>query len=366
MLSSPTLRITGGVLVGPEDVRDEAWVVGGRLTFTPPAESSDVTTVRGWALPGLVDAHCHVGLGQDGPVDDATSERQAVTDRETGALLLRDAGAPTDTRWIDDREDLPRIVRAGQHIARTKRYLRNTAHEVEPEELAEYVAREARWGDGWVKLVGDWIDRAEGDLTPSWPRDALMAAIPAAHAEGARVTAHCFGEECLTDLVEAGIDCIEHATGLTEETIPLFARHGVAIVPTLVNIGIFPDIADAAEAKYPTYAKHMRALHSRRYETVAAAYEAGIPIYLGTDAGTTVAHGLVADEVAELVRAGLPSTAALSAATWGARDWLGFEGLTEGADADLVVYPEDPRANPHVVSTPSLVVLRGRVVAGAP
>jgi imidazolonepropionase-like amidohydrolase len=44
-------------------------------------------------LPGLVDAHCHVGLDAHGAVDDATSEAQALTEREAGVLLLRDAGS---------------------------------------------------------------------------------------------------------------------------------------------------------------------------------------------------------------------------------------------------------------------------------
>ncbi|NED81031.1 amidohydrolase, partial [Streptomyces sp. SID11233] len=90
------------------------------------------------------------------------AEKQALTERDAGALLLRDAGSPSDTRWTDAREDLPRIIRAGRHIARTRRYIRNFAHEIEPEDLVAYVAREARRGDGWVKLVGDWIDREEG------------------------------------------------------------------------------------------------------------------------------------------------------------------------------------------------------------
>ncbi|MCF6523340.1 amidohydrolase family protein [Streptomyces sp. JJ36] len=366
MTDSGVLHIKGRVLTGPEDVRDELWAVDGRLTYSrPPAATlrRGTTELTGWVLPGLVDAHCHVGLDAHGPVDDSTSEKQALTDRDAGALLLRDAGSPSDTRWIDEREDLPKIVRAGRHLARTRRYIRNYAHEIEPGDLAAYVRREARRGDGWVKIVGDWIDREEGDLSACWPRWALEEAITAAHEEGARMTAHCFAEDSLRDLVEAGIDCIEHATGLTEETIPLFAERGVAIVPTLVNIATFPALADGGERKYPRWAGHMRRLHERRYETVRAARDAGIPVYVGTDAGGSLAHGLVGQEVAELVRAGLPPLEALSATTWGARRWLGRPGLEEGAPADLVVYEADPRTDVRVLSAPSRVVLRGRVQA---
>ncbi|MFR9727143.1 amidohydrolase family protein [Streptomyces sp. MS19] len=359
----PDLHLPGRVLAGPDDVRDGLWVVGGRVSLTPPAHDRDTVTVDGWVLPGLVDAHCHVGLGPHGAVDRAETERQALADRDAGALLLRDAGSPADTRWTDARPDLPPVIRAGRHIARTRRYIRGYADEVEPEGLAAAVRREARRGDGWVKIVGDWIDRAAGDLAPCWPADAVRAAVAAAHAEGARVTAHCFAGDSLRDLVEAGIDCVEHATGLTEDTIPLFAEHGVAIVPTLVNIATFPALAAGGDAKYPRWSAHMRRLHERRYHTVRAAWDAGVPVYTGTDAGGSLAHGLIAAEVAELVRAGIPPLDALSAATWGARAWLGRPGLTEGAPADLVVYPADPRADIRVLARPTRVVLRGQVVA---
>ena len=361
MVEGAVLHIRGGVLVGPEEVRDELWVIDGRISFTRPAVARDIRTIEGWVLPGLVDAHCHVGLDANGAVDEATVEKQALTDRDAGTLLIRDAGSAADTRWVNDRDDLPRIIRAGRHIARTRRYIRNYAHEIEPEELAVYVTGEARRGDGWVKLVGDWIDRDRGDLAPCWPRPALDAAIAAAHAEGARVTAHCFAEDSLADLVLAGIDCVEHATGLTEDTIPLFAEHGVAIVPTLVNIATFPDIARTAQTRWPVYADHMRRLHASRRDTVRAAYDAGIPIYVGTDAGGGLPHGLVAQEVVELVAAGIPVPAALSATTWGARAWLGRPSLAEGEPADLVVYAADPLADVRVLADPKLIVLRGRV-----
>ena len=354
------LHLQGEILVGPEDVRPQAWVVGGRLTFErPTAAGADVQTLRGWVLPGLVDAHCHVGLDAHGAVDDATSEAQALADREAGTLLIRDAGSPADTRWIDDRDDLPKIIRAGRHIARTRRYIRNYAHEVEPDQLVERVRLEARAGDGWVKLVGDWIDRDTGDLSTCWPVDVLTDAIAAAHDEGARVTAHCFGEASLYDFAAAGTDCIEHATGLEPETIAQFAEQQIAIVPTLVNIATFPAIAEPAREKFPDYHRHMLDLHERRFATVGAARDAGIPIYVGTDAGGSLRHGLVADEAHELTRAGLSADEALHAATWGARQWLGRPGLEEGADADLVVYTADPRREIRALAAPAHVVLRG-------
>ena len=359
---SPVLHITGSVLVGPQEVRDEVWVVGGQIAYCAPSSGADVQTVAGWVLPGLVDAHCHIGLDAHGAVDGPTAEGQSLADRDAGALLVRDAGSPSDTRWIDARADLPRIVRAGRHIARTRRYIRNYAHEIEPQDLAAYVRRQARASDGWVKLVGDWIDRDTGDLSPCWPREELASAIAAAHQEGARVTAHCFGEQSLRDFAAAGVDCIEHATGLLPGTIDSFAAQGIAIVPTLVNIATFPSIAAGAQDKYPTYSAHLRDLHVRRYETVAAAHDAGVPIYLGTDAGGSLPHGLVAQEAAELVRAGLSTIEALTAASWGARSWLRRPGLQEGASADLVVYPADPREDVAILAAPGHIVMRGKIV----
>ncbi|MEZ0494273.1 amidohydrolase family protein [Kineococcus sp. TBRC 1896] len=360
---SEALHLTGPVLLGPEEVAGQAWVLDGRLTFQRPPGAS-TTRLDGWVLPGLVDAHCHVGIGPHGRVEDEVSRTQALADRDAGALLLRDAGSASQTRWMDEVEDLPRIVRAGRHLARTRRYLRGLAHEIEPQDLVEHVRVEARRGDGWVKLVGDWIDRATGDLAPCWPADVLAAGVAAAHELGARVTVHQFGEDGVEDLLAAGVDGIEHGTGLGPELLPRLAAAGVAVVPTLVNIATFPGIADRGEPKFPAYAAHMRALHARRYDTVAALHAAGVPVFAGTDAGSVLPHGLVVDELHELTAAGLSRTAALDAGAWAARRWLGHPGLVEGASADLLVVDGDPRADLAVLRDPR-VVLRGRVVAGA-
>jgi imidazolonepropionase-like amidohydrolase len=141
------------------------------------------------------------------------------------------------------------------------------------------------------------------------------------------------------------------------------ARRGTVLVPTMINIETFGGIADRGEAKFPGYAAHMRALHAGFPEVVRAAYEAGVSIRVGTDAGGGIAHGLIAREMLLLhERAGLAAVDVLAAGSWGAREWLGFPGLVEGGLADLVVYPEDPRADLRVVQAPGRIVLRGRVV----
>ena len=196
------------------------------------------TATSGWAQHGAVE------------LDEAIA--QAETERDVGALLAA-------RRRFADRHPQPRRPRrpAPHHPRRpasgpAEAYKRGFAIELEDEsQLPDAVAEQARWGDGWVKLVGDWIDRDIGDLAPLWSDDVLKAAIDAAHANGARVTAHVFSEDALPGLINAGIDCIEHGTGLTDDTIELMVEHGTALVPTLINIENFPGIADAAE-KYPT------------------------------------------------------------------------------------------------------------------
>jgi imidazolonepropionase-like amidohydrolase len=107
----------------------------------------------------------------------------------------------------------------------------------------------------------------------------------------------------------------------------------------------------------------MLRLRDKFPSVVRAAYEAGVPIYVGTDAGGGIAHGMAAREMALLHEsAGMSPVDVLAAASWQARRWLGFPGLEEGGLADLVVYDTDPRADLRVVAAPRRIILRGRVV----
>jgi imidazolonepropionase-like amidohydrolase len=347
----------------PDETQRDAWIVDRRLTFTRPRGEVQTIADSGWITPGFVDAHCHVGLAPTGHVPDPEAQaEQALLDRAAGALLLRDAGSPVDNRSVQQRDDLPRLIRAGRHIARPKRYIRDLGVEVEPDALVAEVERQAADGDGWVKLAADWIDRDAGDLAPVWPDDALQAAISRAHELGVRVAAHVFGEDALPGLIAAGVDSIEHGTGLTDDLIDAARAAGAAVVPTLINIDNFPQIALGGATKFPVYAAHMRALFATSRERIRRAHEAGIAIYTGTDAGGSLPHGLVRSEILALIGAGIPQPEVIAQASWRGRDWLGVPGLTEGAPADLIVYDADPRADLAALMVPRRTVLRGDVV----
>jgi imidazolonepropionase-like amidohydrolase len=356
-----------GVLLPDDEVRD-LWLVGDRVTLEPVPGAQTVAD-RGYLLPGLVDAHCHLGIAPGGAPIGALGEARALAavDRDAGVLAIRDAGSPYPYPELDDDPDVPRLARAGRHVAPVHRYLRDIGVEVTAADLPAEAARQAAAGNGWMKLVGDWIDRRIDDLAPAWDPADMAAAVKAAHAAGARVAVHTFAEESVAALVRAGVDSVEHGTGLSPDDIGEMARRGTALVPTMLNIENFGDIAARAEDKFPGYARHMRALGERFPSVVAAAVEAGVPIYVGTDAGGGVRHGLAAQEMLRLhTVAGMPAMDVLRAGSWGAREWLGFPGLVEGGLADLVVYESDPREDLRVLAAPALIVLRGRVLPPYP
>ena len=168
----------------------------------------------------------------------------------------------------------------------------------------------------------------------------------------------------LPGLIEAGIDCIEHGTGLDEGLIDAMVTRGTALVPTVMQLDKFPEYAESGGARFPAYAATMTDLFTRRRATIMAAYDAGVALYAGSDGGGVSRHGNLAGEVVAMAGLGMPADYALGAASWRAREWLGWNPtLDEGAPADFVVYDRDPRADLTVLHTPARVVLRGVVVA---
>ncbi|GAA1462849.1 amidohydrolase family protein [Williamsia maris] len=363
-MTSGALHVRGRVpgIDGVSDDREvDLWTVDGRIVDGPVADAQTVATT-GWIVPGLVDAHNHVGIAPGLGVTIERARGFARADAKAGALLIREVGSPLDTHPLDGDPRSPQFIRAGRHIARPKRYLRGYGVDLhDPDHLPDEVRRQARDGDGWVKIVGDWIDREVGDLAPLWTDRQLAAAVDAAHDEGARVTAHVFGTDALPGLLDAGVDCIEHGTGLTDDLIATMAERRIGLVPTLIQVDNFPGIADGAD-RFPTYQSHMRALYDGARDVFSAAREAGVPIFAGTDAGGFVEHGRIVDEVVALQGIGLDAAGALAAATDLPRAWLGAGTVAVGDRADFLVLRSDPRTDLETLRDPVAVVCGGIVL----
>jgi len=92
------LHIRGVVL--PGDAERDLWVDSSGRISDEPVPDAQTVAVGAFIVPGLVDAHCHVGLDEHGGVDEQEQERQILADRDAGTLLIRDAGVPVDTHWI--------------------------------------------------------------------------------------------------------------------------------------------------------------------------------------------------------------------------------------------------------------------------
>ena len=129
-------------------------------------------------------------------------------------------------------------------------------------------------------------------------------------------------------------------------------ERGTALVPTIMQLDMFPEHAAAGAERFPTYAETMTELYARMPATIMAAYDAGVPIYAGSDGGGISRHGNIAGEVAALHRIGIPARDALGAASWRAREWLGPPGTRGGRARRLRGVPDRPRRRPLGAAPP--------------
>ena len=328
-------------------------------------------------VPGFVDLHSHLAIAQ-GPQSSDVIRAHAWEEIRAGVLAVREPGSPVKVSPGELPFGRPIVISAGRHIALEKRYNRGLAIELpaDPTEgevpvraslLADEVQRQASASDGWVKLVGDWIDRSEGassDLRPLWSREELLAAIDAAHEVGAKVAVHTFGRDIIDDLLDAGVDSIEHGTGMSATQMRRAAKQGVVVVPTLIQVLKFPEFASSA-TRYPRYAQTMTDLYDGREKWFADLLSSGVTILPGSDAGGYQVHGALLDELEQWVAWGMEPEDVLASATWKARDFLGLDCLQVGAPADAVVFTEDPCRVPQVWRHPQAVAANGRRVVPA-
>lgn len=336
----------------------------GQISIPRGATSIDGRSLT--VLPGLIDCHVHLGLGGDADVVRTIQEeppgltllkaaRFAQLTLEAGFTTVRDVGY-RDHSIFSLKQGIqagllpgPRILAAGLAICMTGGHARFIGRQADgPVEVVKAVREQLAAGAEVIKFIA-----SGGVLTPGTSPDCaqmspeeLAAGMAEARRAGRRVAAHAHGAEGMKNAIRAGAHSIEHATLMDEDAADLMAKHGVFMVATLSALATTADgglgcgIPDSAVGK----AKQMRARHEASFKR---AHRSGIPVAMGTDAGTPFnRHGENAQELERMVALGMSPMEAILAATSAAARLLGIDqdvGTIEaGKRADLVIVEGDP------------------------
>ncbi len=232
---------------------------------------------------------------------------------------------------------------------------------------ARKAVREQMWeGADCIKLIATGGVLTKGavpgnaQLTP----DELSAAIEEAHRHGLRVAAHAIGTEGIKNALRAGIDSIEHGSLLDDEAIELLKSRNAYLVPTLsAPTCILANVERGEQPKFVV--DKARSVNEAMLANIRRAYESGVRIAGGSDAGTPYNyHENYALEV-ELMWSLLGMTAqqALHAATNVAAELIGLHKgiLAIGEPADLLLLRGDAGADVRALREPQLVLKNGLI-----
>ena len=195
--------------------------------------------------------------------------------------------------------------------------------------------------------------------------EELAAAIDEAHRHGLRVAAHAIGTQGIKNALRAGIDSIEHGTMLDDEAIALLKERNVYLVPTLSAPTCI--LANSKRGEQPKYViEKARGLSEVMLENIRRAYDAGVRIAGGSDAGTPYNyHQDYAHEV-ELMWSllGMTPQQALHAATTSPPNWSAcIAGCSPSASRPTYCcLPRDAGEDVRALREPQLVFKNGAIV----
>jgi imidazolonepropionase-like amidohydrolase len=367
--ASRTVTVTANGLFG--EVSPAAQNSPPPTTAALPA--SEVVDGHGlWMIPGVYDCHCHI-TWNDFHHDqrDRKSEQQRAA--ETAAALLatlrggvtslRDAGgADARVRAAVDTGRLPgpRLQISVDMIGAAQAGTADT--------MRGHVESALAKGAQWIKLLATAGSSTPGDavLQSNFSESEIRTAVETARAGGARVMMHTWGGDSTDWAIEYGVASIEHGIYLTAAQVSAAAAAGLTLVPTLTIYRHVRDMVLAGELEGVAFDRivDVIAAHER---VIGLAEDLGLPLCTGSDYTTPRQHGTNLVEIAALIRAGLPASAALLAATAnGARlmnDPAGGQ-IAPAFRADAVLLSADP-AEPATFEDPgsvAAVIKDGQVV----
>ena len=406
------LRADRWVDITAGDVRSPAVIVveGNRIAAVNPTELptsiteidlGDVTL-----LPGLMDMELNMLIGgpetptglplpmhgvQDDPVyrtlrgtvnakttllaGFTTVRNLGLMVKTDGYLLDVDLGRAIDAGFVVG----PRIVSAGHAISPTGGHLEPTmfqrfAPHIMPLSVEEGIANgvpevrkavryQLKYGAGVIKISasGGIMSHSGPPGAQQYSDEELAAIVDEAHRAGIRVAAHAHGDDAIRACIRAGVDCIEHGSLASDDTIQMMIDHGTFLVPTsYLSEGL--DVSKADPEKQAKAAE----LFPRARETLRKAIERGVKIACGTDA-PAIPHGDNAKELWALVDRGMTPMQALQAATITSAALINVDDrgrLEAGLLADIIAVPGDPSKDITVTQDVRFVMKDGQIYKG--
>jgi imidazolonepropionase-like amidohydrolase len=393
------LDVEKGEIVAPGDLLIEGDRVVDVAPGSVPRDVVEIDLGDLTLLPGLMDMEVNLLLG--GP--DHASPLNAVQDDaavrtlravanarrtlragfttvrnlglfvQTGGLLLDVAlQKAIDRGWIDG----PRVVPAGHAITPSGGHLDPTmfqafAPHIMPLTIEEGIANgisevrkavryQIKHGARLIKVCasGGVMSHTGPAGAQQYSDEELRAIADEAHRAGLRVAAHAHGDDGIRAAIEAGIDCIEHGSLASDETLELMVERGTLLVATTY----LADAMDVSHAAPELQAKAAE-VFPRARATISKAIERGVRVACGTDA-PAIPHGRNAKELLALVNRGMTPLQAIRAATTVSAEVIDVDDrgrLEPGLLADIIAVPGDPLVDIAVTEDVRFVMKNGQV-----
>ena len=349
-------------------------------------EADQIVDVQGkYLVPGLINAHTHIVMaadgreraGQDVTLDTLVALQNLQDAIASGVTTIRDAGSTDNidlklaTKIRQQRLQLPDIIGSGAALTMTGGHGSKIGMEVDG---VDEVRKAARWnlkhGAQTIKLMATGGVSLDGEqpTDEQLSVEELTAAVLEAHHKGKPAMAHAQGTQGIKNAILAGVDSVEHAVYLDDETIQMLLDTNTAIVPTMAAPWQMLQHKDDIPAYMYDKASALWEAHQQSIRDAAAA---GVNVVMGTDAGTSYndfksGPGV---EIRLLASVGMTPEQVLLASTIRGAELLGIAErvgeLVPGKDTDMLILDRDPLQDLAVLTDAPRVIKRGQAVTGS-